>query len=500
MQSIEGIVFDAYGTLLHLSRRLVHKEIPRLLGITRQDWMPLLRDHLLTRAFSDSLHMADFIRRSAAPDCPSAATSLCAEVIDRETRSVKLDEDALPVLKFLKRKGLRLGLASNLASPYKEPLTRLGLDEHFDVLFLSCDEGVKKPESDFYLRLCDAMSLPPQRILFVGDSLRNDVLVPRAMGMQAIRIGGAGTDDASCARVADLAWLSLADDQTPERLLAPGRHIELAGQGVIVQSVEPVPKASQGRYNLVYAGYRKYGDLSEPELFFKRFLLPESAHVEDFAHRLCASVGLPACKATVLGTDEPFLALSRAAGSRMQAPVSAETYYDVGRHTVFAYLFSNADMRPRNAFVSSTEGRAEVTMIDFEYCFLNLALDMSGVEDRFSPGSVDRLSAADIARRLKRRVLTPKTMWRALRQYLGLAEDQRAAVERYRRGFLDCFESVRAQESSILSLIEERVYRDPYLIVGTSSYRRAMARVDIDDIRGRLTSPPAEVLESFCPS
>ena len=150
--------------------------------------------------------------------------------------------------------------------------------------------------------------------------------------------------------------------------------------------------------------------------------------------------------------------------------------------------------------MSSADGAAEVTLIDFEYCFLNLALDMSDIPDRFVPESVDRLEAADVERRLKRRVLTPKTMWRALRHYLELAEDRQRAVERYRQGFLDCFDSVRSQQSFLLELIEERVYRQPYLIVGTSSYRRAMSRVDIEDIRARLASTPLEVLDSFCPT
>ncbi len=500
MQSIEGIVFDAYGTLLHLGERLVHKEIPRLFGISRKVWMPLMRDHLLTGDFEDARQMAEYIRQAAAPDSPAALTSSCAEIIRKEVDSATLDEGALPVLKFLKRRGMRLGLASNLASPYKEPLFQLGLDEHLDVLFLSCNEGVMKPEPDFYYRLCKAMGLPPERVLFVGDSLRNDVVGPRSVGMRAIRISHSRSGDPAFARVADLGWLSLNVRATQERLLGPDQALEVARRRGVVRSVEPVQEDSQGRYNLVYSGQLISEDSSRPELFFKRFLLPESAWVEEFAHRLCASMGLPACQATVIGEQEPFLALSPAPGARMQDPVVAEAYYDVGRHTVFAYLFSNADMRPRNAFLSTSEGRAEVTMIDFEYCFLNLALDMSGVQDRFSPHSVDRLGAGEVERRLKRRVLTPKTMARALRQYLALAEDRQAAIEIYRRGFLDCFESIRAQERSLLGLIEERVYREPCLVVGTSSYRRAMAGVDIDDIRARLASPPVEILDSFCPS
>jgi hypothetical protein len=41
--------------------------------------------------------------------------------------------------------------------------------------------------------------------------------------------------------------------------------------------------------------------------------------------------------------------------------------------------------------------------------------------------------------------------------------------------------------------MEQRAYTEPFLIVGTRSYRRAFARVDVDDIRSRIEQDPVEL-------
>jgi FMN phosphatase YigB (HAD superfamily) len=82
--------------------------------------------------------------------------------------------------------GLKLGLISNLATPYKSPLDRLRLGGHFDVTLLSCDLGFRKPQPAIYQRMAQDLGLVPEEMVMVGDSPRSDHDGPKGMGMEAV--------------------------------------------------------------------------------------------------------------------------------------------------------------------------------------------------------------------------------------------------------------------------------------------------------------------------
>ena len=62
-----------------------------------------------------------------------------------------------------------------------------------------------------------------------------------------------------------------------------GDEATVGGSHVVVTRIDPVNDGEQGRYNLVYrvAGD---GENGPSHLYAKRFLLPETAHLEAFAH------------------------------------------------------------------------------------------------------------------------------------------------------------------------------------------------------------------------
>lgn len=83
---------------------------------------------------------------------------------------IKLYDDVLPTLKTLQLK-YKLGLISN-GNSYPE---KCGLEEIFEFIVFSQDHGVEKPDPGlFYIALEKACCLPEQ-MLYVGDSLVNDV-------------------------------------------------------------------------------------------------------------------------------------------------------------------------------------------------------------------------------------------------------------------------------------------------------------------------------------
>lgn len=486
-QKIDAIVFDLYGTLLRIREPLLQRGVPRLLGVAARPWMELVRSELLTSRFAGAVDLVRFLCERLAPDRSPEAEARCLELLQRELASVEAFPGVRALLGFLQRRGYALGVASNLASPHKQPLHDLGLAERFAAFACSCDEGRRKPDPRLYLDLCARLGMAPESVLVVGDSLPNDVAAPRALGMQALRVG----PGADLATVADLGWVLLEPGRLGERLL---REARLGRTRISLSMPAAVGDEDQGRYNLVAAARAEPADgtskAAPGEVFCKRFLFPEAAHVELFAHQILAEAGLPVCEAALVSGPEPCLVVTRAPGVKFKGAVDPALAFEVARQCAAAYVFANADLRPRNAFVSREDGRPRVTMIDLEHCFFNLALDVSGLDDPLRPQTFDCLSPAEIAARIKRRVLSERTTRRAMRTFVELDRLDSEVGVAFERGWISAYESMRACRERLCERMLERLYREPYLVIGTHAYRRAMARLDVEDVARRLDDDP----------
>lgn len=125
--------------------------------------------------------------------------------------------DAAPTLAALA--GLPLGLVTNGDSALqREKVSSLALGEALDVVLVSSEVGLPKPEPEIFLRAAAALGVPPQRCLMVGDRLDRDVSGALAAGMQA-------------------AWLRRPGG--PEARRVP--PAELAGRFVTIESLRAVP-------------------------------------------------------------------------------------------------------------------------------------------------------------------------------------------------------------------------------------------------------------------
>jgi FMN phosphatase YigB (HAD superfamily) len=490
---IGAVVFDAYGTLLKIGRKSIHRDVPRLLRTPRDRWVRFVRDGLLTRGFADVEAFVAFAADALDPGRPPEADAACAASVNAELDSVSLFPGVPSLLQFLKRRGLKLGLVSNLASPFKGPLGTLGVLPLFDVVFLSCDEGLVKPDPAVYARVLDRLGLPPEAVLFVGDSAVNDVAAPAALGMRTAGVGAAGAAaDVALGSAAETALLDLEGDLSP--LAAAGHALLLPGGAGSLSGLPPVPDDEQGRYNVIFAGDVE-GSEPARRIYIKRFLLPQTAELEAFAYRLQRATGFEACEAAVLPGAEPLLAVTEAPGRKLGGEVGDPGLaYEAGRHFAFGFLFSNADLRPRNTFADRPGGRARLTVVDLEHCLFNLALATEGLAEPLAPETFDRMGADEIAARLRHRVLSPKTSSRARRTFLPDAARGTPLGRAFDEGFLAFCAEQRAQAGVLLEMIAGRLAAEPHLVIGTQSYRRAMARLDLEDIAERLRLEPHKSL------
>lgn len=94
------------------------------------------------------------------------------------------------LLDALRRRGLRLALVSNTASPdwlLRPVLERQGLVERVDAIVLSSEVGKRKPSPVIFQRALEELGVEAGEALFVGDRLDADVLGASRAGLKTVQ-------------------------------------------------------------------------------------------------------------------------------------------------------------------------------------------------------------------------------------------------------------------------------------------------------------------------
>ena len=83
-------------------------------------------------------------------------------------------------------KSCRLGILANQPAGCRERLHLWGIEQYFDLILASAEEGLSKPDPAFFeLALQRAGCLPHQAVM-VGDRLDNDILPAKKIGFKTV--------------------------------------------------------------------------------------------------------------------------------------------------------------------------------------------------------------------------------------------------------------------------------------------------------------------------
>jgi putative hydrolase of the HAD superfamily len=118
-----------------------------------------------------------------------------------------LYDDVLPALDALKKRGLTVGLISNIERSMSGVLDELGLTPRLDVVVTSAKAGANKPGPEIFRYALRQAGVLPSEAVYVGDQYKVDVLGARGAGMQGILLdrGGHHADVTDCPRIKTLA-------------------------------------------------------------------------------------------------------------------------------------------------------------------------------------------------------------------------------------------------------------------------------------------------------
>ena len=190
MAEREACLVDVYDTLLNCDFVAHRTELPTLAGLTAQAWGAGYSQ--FSAAFGlGQMSKADgfgrILRENGAQARPELVRALVE--LDRELllRSARLYDDALPFLRALRSRGIKIAIVSNCSEHTRDLLKINGVAELADALALSCEVGAEKPAAEIYTYALDQLGVPARHAVFVDDQ-PSFCAGAAALGITAVQI------------------------------------------------------------------------------------------------------------------------------------------------------------------------------------------------------------------------------------------------------------------------------------------------------------------------
>ena len=185
-QPIRAVLFDLDGTLIDTLPDL-HAAACAMLNDLGRPPLPLesIRAYvgrgipnLIKRVLANSLHVAE----DPNPPPPEAVASYRRHYAHENGRNAKVYPGVLEGLASLRALGVPLGVVTNKADTFIQPLLeQTGLSGYFEVLVGGDRLPKVKPDPMPLVWACGRLGVSPAEALFIGDSI-NDALAARAAG------------------------------------------------------------------------------------------------------------------------------------------------------------------------------------------------------------------------------------------------------------------------------------------------------------------------------
>ena len=185
-QPIRAVLFDLDGTLIDTLPDL-HAAACAMLNDLGRPPLPLesIRAYvgrgipnLIKRVLANSLHVAE----DPNPPPPEAVASYRRHYARENGRNAKVYPGVLEGLASLRAQGVPLGVVTNKADTFIQPLLeQTGLSGYFEVLVGGDRLPKVKPDPMPLVWACGRLGVSPTETLFIGDSI-NDALAARAAG------------------------------------------------------------------------------------------------------------------------------------------------------------------------------------------------------------------------------------------------------------------------------------------------------------------------------
>lgn len=181
---IEAAIFDIGATLVTGPPVAPNKRIARLLdGVSEIE----VGELIMTRPFDSAESVCAALEERFGPITGEARSGIEQLWRDQESAPVEI-EGATQTVLGLKRRGLRIGLLSDIWSPYYAGVERAipQVVAAADAVVLSFRTGKRKPVHTNFHQAAHMLGVEPAAAVMIGDTYRHDLWPALEIGMQTI--------------------------------------------------------------------------------------------------------------------------------------------------------------------------------------------------------------------------------------------------------------------------------------------------------------------------
>ena len=180
-REIHGIALDS-PDVAAADVAAAHDLAERIIAVEESAWQRGRTDH-------SSAHLDDILAAAGLdPDHDRHLLALAAYRRFWEPHTLT-DPQVRPLWEGLRERGLRVGVLSNTIwsrDYHREVFARDGVLDLLDADVYSSELHVVKPHAEAFRAACDALGVVPERAVYVGDRIYEDVHGPQQVGMRAI--------------------------------------------------------------------------------------------------------------------------------------------------------------------------------------------------------------------------------------------------------------------------------------------------------------------------
>ncbi|GIU69452.1 MAG: hypothetical protein KatS3mg002_0688 [Candidatus Woesearchaeota archaeon] len=187
---MKAIIFDLQGTLVENGVfPSPIKQVRFILGIKRdfREYVTLFESVFMT---STHTTLSEGFKAVADAFNVKITPAINERLIGMWNKNKLLSKpfpETIDVLEKLKGKFV-LVLVANIDCFGKDIITKFNLQKYFNKIYLSCDIGILKTNPEFFKNILNDISLNPEDVLMVGDSIDSDMTPASKLNINTILI------------------------------------------------------------------------------------------------------------------------------------------------------------------------------------------------------------------------------------------------------------------------------------------------------------------------
>lgn len=191
---IKAVIFDMFETLVTLFSGPVFmgKQIAEEIGIEeakfREIWDPSDNDRTLgKRTLEDVIEESLRVNDRYCRELFDSIIGKRKRMIQTSFEQTNIHSEIVPLLKSLKEQNIKIGLITNCYFEERDIIKNSVLNDYFDVMCMSCELGMKKPDVRIFHKCMEDLGLEPAECLYIGDGGSLELETAKSVGMYPLQ-------------------------------------------------------------------------------------------------------------------------------------------------------------------------------------------------------------------------------------------------------------------------------------------------------------------------